>query len=750
MPRFCSTPNPGLARLAPFWNRRDCFRIISDCGFSWTAGEPAPNLGDMRESAAKKRLEILREELRQHDYRYHVLDQPTITDREYDLLYLELVELEKAHPELITPDSPSQRVGSTPISAFEKAPHRTPMLSLSNSYSPEEIRAFDERVRKFLQLGESDEPVVYFCEPKFDGLAVELIYEHGLLVGALTRGDGSVGENVITNVRTMRSVPQRLHGTAKAPALLEVRGEVLMFKRDFVALNEAQQEAGDVPFANPRNAAAGSLRQLDPKVTASRSLKLFAYAPGVIEGTKFKTQEEFEAQLADFGLPTVGTAADDEPVETFAARTAKALEKLEKKAGPRPSLARLCKGAGEAIEYYHFIERVRHRLPFDIDGIVAKVNSYRLQEELGFVARSPRWAVAAKFQPEQSETIVREIAIQVGRTGALTPVANMEPVRVGGVTVSSATLHNQEEIERKDIRVGDTVVIQRAGDVIPEVVRVVLEKRPAGAKAFHMPKKCPVCKEPVEKLEDEVVTRCVNPVCRAILKQSLMHFAGRRAMNIERLGDRMLETLADEGLVKSFSDLYRLKREQLLALERQGEKSASNIIESIEHSKKTTLARLVFALGIRMVGETTAKDLAKHFGTIEALSEATLEGLLDVEGIGPKVAKNVLKAFSSKALLSEIKALQKLGVVYEAVTKKASSQSQALAEKKFVITGTLPLARDEVKDLIEANGGQVVGSVSKKTDYVLAGEEAGSKLQKAEELGVAILDWTEFQKLLGS
>lgn len=705
-----------------------------------STGSSARNSGKSNSALAQieQRMEKLRAEIRKHDYQYHVLDQPMMSDREYDQLFDDLLQLEKAHPELVTLDSPTQRVGAKPLDAFEKQAHRLPMLSLSNTYSPEEIHEFDERVRKFLQ---TDEPVCYFCEPKFDGLAIELIYENGVLTGAITRGDGAVGENVISNVRTIRALPQRLnlHDKEEPPGLLEVRGEILMFKNDFLALNEAQQEAGVVPFANPRNAAAGSIRQLDPRITAQRSLRLFAYAPGACEGIAFRSQEEFEMKLAEFGLPTVGISRSDD----FEREAEKLL-----KAGSRPSLARLCVGAEEAIRYYKFIEKIRHRLPFDIDGIVVKTNSYRLQEELGFVARSPRWAVAAKFQPEQGTTVIREIAVQVGRTGALTPVAIMEPVRVGGVTITNATLHNQDEINRKDVRVGDTVVIQRAGDVIPEVVRVVLEKRPRKSQAFEMPDKCPICRQSVEKTEGEVVSRCVNPICPAILKESLKHFASRRAMNIERLGDKLIEALVDQGLVKSFSDLYRLTTEKLLTLERQGEKSAANIIESIETSRKSTLPRFIFALGIRFVGETTAKDLAKHFGTVEALEKASFDELMAVEGIGPKVAESVTKAFENKTLHKEIENLQRFGVTYEPIEKKKIAGSQALAGKKFVITGTLPMGRDDVKDLIEAHGGETSGSVSKKTDYLLAGDEAGSKLQKAEELGVKILDWSEFQKLI--
>lgn len=702
--------------------------------------------GNRDDMTTKKRIHELREEIRKHDYQYHVLDQPVISDKEYDVLFAELLKLESEHPELITPDSPTQRVGSAPLESFEKVRHRQPMLSLQNSYSPEDIRGFDERVRKALH---TEERITYFCEPKFDGLAIELIYENGELTGALTRGDGTTGENVISNIRTIRSIPQRLP-IQSPPALIEVRGEVLMFKSDFADLNESQQEAGEVPFANPRNAAAGSIRQLDPRITASRPLRMFAYAPGVLEGARYKSQKEFEQSIAELGLPTVGVADETESMEDFVERTTNELVACAKKKGiPRPPLARRCEGADEAVAYYHFIEKIRHLLPFDIDGVVTKVDSFRLQEELGFVARSPRWATAAKFQPEQGETVIREIAVQVGRTGALTPVAIMEPVRVGGVTITNATLHNQDEIDRKDVRVGDTVIIQRAGDVIPEVVKVVPEKRPKHSKPFHIPANCPVCGEPAIKPEDEVVSRCVNPICPAIVKESLKHFVARRAMNIERLGDRMIETLVEKGLVKSFSDLYRLDREQLLGLERQGEKSVSNILESIDHSRKTTLPRMIFALGIRFVGEATAKSLARHFRTMEAFLSATHDQLLAVEDIGPRVAESIQVAISNPALVKEIHSLEKLGVTYEIESKRSThAHSATLAGKKFVITGTLPVSRDEVKDLIEAHGGAVLGSVSKKTDYLVAGEEAGSKLDKATELGISILDWDGLQNLI--
>lgn len=698
---------------------------------------------------AKKRLEVVRAEIQKHDYQYHTLDQPLITDHDYDLLYQELLSLEKSFPELVTFDSPSQRVGSVPLAVFEKAAHRSPMLSLSNTYSGDEIFDFDERVRKFLQYTSSQAPIEYFCEPKFDGLAVELIFENGRLTGALTRGDGVIGENVISNIRTLRSVPQKLNSVSP-PKLLEVRGEVLMFKSEFLALNEAQQEAGEMPFANPRNAAAGSLRQLDPKISASRPLRFFAYAPGSLDGVKFKDQREFEEALEAYTLPTAGISTETTSFEKFVSETKKSLEKslrTNAKRTERIFLSRVCKGPKEAVEYYEFLEKVRQLLPFDVDGIVIKVNSFQLQEELGFIARSPRWAVAAKFKPEQATTIIEDIIVQVGRTGALTPVAHMRPVKVGGVTITSATLHNQDEITRKDVRVGDTVVIQRAGDVIPEVVRVVLEKRPESSSAFQIPSACPSCGGPTEKSPEEAVLRCSNRFCPAVLKESLKHFVGRRAMNIESLGDRMIDVFVDAGLTSSFADLYRLNYDQIVALERQGEKSATKILDNIAASKKTTLAKFLFALGIRMVGESTAKDLAKNFGSVEKIFSATIEELTAINGIGPRVAQSVLSASNDKRLQKDIADLQKLGVTYVG-GKSTVTTSALLKGNVFVITGTLPVGRDEAKDMIESHGGKTSGSVSKKTDFLLAGDQAGSKLEKAQELGVKVIDWATFEKMV--
>lgn len=669
-----------------------------------------------KKSAPKDRIEKLKKLVSEADYKYHVLDRPEITDYEYDQLFAELQELEREHPALITPDSPTQRIGATPLAEFEKGTHRKAMMSLSNTYSIEEVREFDERVRKFL---ETDKPIVYFCEPKFDGLAVELIYQEGRLTGALTRGDGITGENVLTNVKTMRSVPLRLQGNP--PDLLEVRGEVLMLKNDFARLNELQQEAGEITFANPRNAAAGSIRQLDPKITARRPLRMYCYAPGVVEGLTFKSQADWYEKLHDFGLPTVATEG-------------------------KKALARICEGVDEAVEYYETILKMRHELPFDIDGVVIKVNSFSLQDTLGAVARSPRWATAAKFAPEQARTTIENIDIQVGRTGALTPVAIMKPVKVGGVTITNATLHNQFEVDRKDVRVGDTVIIQRAGDVIPEVVEVVLTKRPANAKKFKMPTECPVCGHEVVLPEGEAVTRCVNAFCPAIINESLKHFASRRAMNIEKLGDKIIDQMTEHKLIRTFSDLYILTRDDILTLPRQGETSAQNLIDSIEASRQTTLARFIYALGIRFVGEQTAKALATYYKTIDKFLETSETELIEVEDIGPKVASSIIDRLNDAGFRKEIHKLIENGVEIEK-PKKASGK-QPLKGMNIVITGTLPRPRDEIKDQIVALGGKSSGSVSKNTSYVLAGDEAGSKLDKAQELGVPVLDWDGYLKLI--
>lgn len=666
---------------------------------------------------SKKRHEELKKIISHHDYQYHVLDQPEISDHEYDMLFAELVKLESASPEkLDLSNSPSQRVGASPLSVFEKAAHRLPMLSLSNSFSDEDIFDFNERVQKGLG---TQEVIEYLCEPKFDGLSLELVYENGTLVKAITRGDGTIGEDVTLNAKTIRNIPLQLN-LDDPPSLLEVRGEVLMLKKDFADLNEAQQENGLQVFANPRNAAAGSVRQLDSKITASRPLRFFGYALGATEGVSFKSQSDIQDYFAKVGIPTLtGKVKND--------------------------LLKVCYGPEEVIEYFKNVGEVRSHLDFDIDGIVIKVNSLSQQDDLGMVARSPRWATAAKFKPEQGQTTIEDIIVQVGRTGALTPVAIMSPVKVGGVTITNATLHNQDEIDRKDIRIGDTVVIQRAGDVIPEVVSVVLNKRPKDSEKFTIPEQCPACGEAVQKIEGEVVTRCVNPMCTALITESLKHFVGRRAMNLDKVGDKIIEALVQNSLLKKFSDFYRLTKEDILSLGRQGDKSSENILKSIEQSKKTTLARLIFALGIRFVGEQTAKSLAEHFLTIDAFLKATPEEILRVPDVGEKVQKSITTWLNNEELTNDVRTMLQLGVEIEAPKRAAAG---TLLGKTFLITGTLPVKRDEAKDLIEENGGKILSSVSSKLDYLVAGDDPGSKVEKAQAKNIPILSWDDLLNLI--
>lgn len=666
---------------------------------------------------SKKRHEELKKIISQHDYQYHVLDQPLISDHEYDMLFAELVKLESESVEkLDLSNSPSQRVGASPLSVFEKAVHRLPMLSLSNSFSAEDIHSFNERVQKGLG---TQETIEYLCEPKFDGLSLELVYENGTFTKAITRGDGTVGEDVTQNAKTIRNIPLQLN-TATPPALLEVRGEVLMLKKDFADLNEAQQENGLPVFANPRNAAAGSVRQLDSKVTASRPLRFFGYALGSTEGVTFERQSDIQEYFAKVGIPTLSGKT-------------------------KKQLLKICLGPEQVNEYFEKIERVRGDLNFDIDGVVVKVNSLSQQEDLGMVARSPRWATAAKFKPEQGQTVIEDIIVQVGRTGALTPVAIMAPVKVGGVTITNATLHNQDEIDRKDIRIGDTVIIQRAGDVIPEIVSVILDDRPPNSQPFTIPSTCPVCGEGVQKIEGEVVTRCVNPLCTALITESLKHFVNRRAMNLDKVGEKLIEALVQSKLLKNFSDFYRLSKEDILSLERQGEKSSENILNSIEQSKKTTLARFIFALGIRFVGEQTAKNLAEHFLTIDAFLAATPEEILKVPDVGEKVQHSVTTWLENKELTQDVRSMLRLGVEIEAPRR---STEGPLSGKTFLITGTLPMKRDDAKELIEENGGKILGSVSSKLDYLVAGDDPGSKVEKAQAKDIPILSWDDLLKLL--
>ncbi len=692
----------------------------------------------MDKSAAKKRISELTQIVQRHDHLYHTLDRPEITDREYDALFTELQKLEIQFPDLALPDSPTLKVGGAVLDAFEKVAHRTPMLSLQNTYNEEEIRDFEVKILR--QLGLKDKKIEFYCGPKFDGVAMELVYEKGLLTKALTRGDGFVGENVVSNVKTLKSVPLRLQWD-QPPAYFEVRGEVLMLKEEFKKLNEQQTQEGEMPFANPRNASAGTLRQLDSSIVAKRPLEFFCYAPGVMAGIVLKDLVEFEALAQKCGFPTTELIAHSDVYKKTLALF------KDKKINPlRPPLSQVCAGADEVIAYYNFIQSLRPFLPFEIDGIVVKANSLQLQEELGFVARSPRWAFAGKFEPEQATTVVEDIVIQVGRTGALTPVAVMQPVSVGGVTITNATLHNQDEIDRKDVRIGDTVIVHRAGDVIPEIVSVVLDKRTSKAKKFTLPQDCPSCGKPSVLMEDEAVRRCVNPFCPAIMKESLKHFASRNAMNIEKLGDRLVEVFFENDLVKTFSDFYKLKKSQILELERQGEKSADNIIKSINDSRETTLAKFIYALGIRHVGEQTAKSLANHFRALDSFLAASEEELTAIRDVGPRVAQAIRQTLSNKGFIKEIEKLVALGVNIEAHSQQ--KKGAQLTGLTFVITGSFAISRDLIKAMVEDHGGSTSSSVSKKTSYLLAGEAAGSKLDKAQELGVKIIDWAGFERML--
>ena len=672
------------------------------------------------QSMDEARISQIRDLIRLYDFQYYVQDAPTVSDNEYDGLFRELQTLEAKHPNLVTPDSPTQRVGVSPVRAFSSITHRVAMLSLNNAFGDDELNAFDKRVREGLGLNQ----VEYAVEPKFDGLAITLTYENGIFTQGATRGDGYTGEDVTHNLKTIRSIPQRLN-IQKPPKLLEVRGEVLMFKADFDVLNQQQESRGDKVFANPRNAAAGSLRQLDPNITATRPLSFFAYGLG-----------------ANHGVPELNTQSA-------------CMNYLESLRLPVSNLRAVVKGAEGLLGFYEKVGAQRASLPFDIDGVVYKVNSLAQQAELGFVSRAPRWAIAHKFPAEEALTIVEGIDVQVGRTGAITPVARLKPVFVGGVTVTNATLHNEDEMRRKDVRIGDTVSIRRAGDVIPEVVGVVLEKRPSNALLFTMPTECPVCGSHIKKQEDEAVARCTGGIfCAAQRKQAMIHFASRKAMDIEGFGDKLVEQLVDSNLANNLADIYRLDFHALTNLDRMAEKSAQNIIDALEKSKKTTLARFIYALGIRNVGEATAKDLARYFGNVEAVQDANIEQLQQVPDVGPIVAESIVNFFSEahnreiiNSLISPIE-LGGAGIHWDAVAAK-SNATGVFTGKTFVLTGTLPtLGREDAKALIENVGGKVSGSVSKKTDFVVAGADAGSKLTKAQELGVRMIDETDLLKML--
>lgn len=655
---------------------------------------------------AKLTILEFRSLIARYDYEYYALDAPTISDSEYDGLYRQLVELEKQFPELITVDSPTQRVGGSVVGAFESVTHRQAMLSLNNAFGDDELLAFDKRISEGLGI----DSVEYAVEPKFDGLAITLTYENGVFTQGATRGDGYAGENVTHNLRTIRAIPAKLNMT-NPPQLLEVRGEVLMLKKDFERLNQTQEKLGAKVFANPRNAAAGSLRQLDPNITATRLLHFFAYGLGeTIGAPKLKSHEEAMDYLAKMRFPVSDLCATKQ-------------------------------GAQGLRDYYQTIGAKRANLPYDIDGVVYKVNQFAQQNELGFVSRAPRWAIAHKYPAEEAITIVEDITVQVGRTGAITPVARLKAVFVGGVTVTNATLHNEDELKRKDIHIGDTVIVRRAGDVIPEVVSVVVENRPASARQFVMPTLCPECDSHIIRLADEAVARCTGGlICPAQRKQAITHFASRRALDIEGMGEKLADLLVEADLVKSLDDIYKLDVATLANLERMAQKSAQNVVDALSKSKKTTLARFIYGLGIRNVGEATAKDLAAHFGSLQALLDAGHEVLLQVNDVGPIVAESILQFLSEPHNVQVIASMQNLGVHWPETAGKQAA-SGVLLGKTLVLTGTLPnLSRDVAQAMIEAAGGRLSGSVSKKTDYVVAGSDAGSKLEKAQSLNVAVID----------
>jgi DNA ligase (NAD+) len=660
------------------------------------------------------RIEALRREINEHNYRYYVLDAPLVSDAEYDRLLRELQALEAAHPELITPDSPTQRVGAPPLTAFGEVRHRIPMTSMDNAFDDEEVREWDARVRKGLAV---DGAVRYTAEPKYDGVSVSLCYQDGVLVLAGTRGDGATGEDVTANVRTIRIVPLRLHGQGW-PALLEVRGEVVIPKRDFERLNNERLAKGEAMFANPRNAAAGSLRQLDSRITAGRPLSFFPWGLGEVSAPVAGDYSELMARIKDWGF-----------------RVSEFFERVE--------------GVEACLAYYRKLAERRERLPFEVDGIVYKVDDLAARERLGFTARAPRWAVAHKFPAQEETTVVEDILASVGRTGVITPVAVLKPVQVSGVTVTHATLHNEDEVRRKDVRVGDTVIVRRAGDVIPEVVGVIMDKRPKSTRLFRMPTKCPVCESEVVREEGESAHRCIGGLyCPAQRMGALLHFASRRALDIEGLGDKLVEQLITQGLVKTVADLYRLKKPALAALERMGEKSAQNLLDQIEKSKVTTLPRLLYALGIPQVGEATALALAQYFGDLAPILAADADSLETVPGIGPTLADEIQRFFRQKHNREVIAALKARGVHWPKLAR--SQKSSALSGKTFVLTGTLAtMTRDHAKEKLQTLGATVAGSVSKKTDYVVVGEDPGSKADKAEQLGVTVLNEKAFIKLLG-
>ncbi|MEQ0581579.1 NAD-dependent DNA ligase LigA [Pantoea dispersa] len=671
-------------------------------------------------TSVQEQITALRTTLRHHEYLYHVMDTPEIPDAEYDRLMRELRELESAHPDLITPDSPTQRVGAAPLATFEQVRHEVPMLSLDNTFDEAGFLAFNKRVQDRLK---STDDLTYCCELKLDGLAVSLLYENGLLVRAATRGDGTTGENITANVRTIHAIPLRLHGD-NIPARVEVRGEVFMTESGFEKLNEEARRTGGKVFANPRNAAAGSLRQLDPRITAKRPLTFFCYGFGLLEGGEMPASHwQRLQQFKAWGLPV-------------------------------SDRIRLVHTADEVLAFYRQVEQDRPSLGFDIDGVVIKVDSQALQEQLGFVARAPRWAVAFKFPAQEQMTVVRDVEFQVGRTGAITPVARLEPVQVAGVIVSNATLHNADEIARLGLRIGDKVVIRRAGDVIPQVVNVVESERPADAREIVFPSHCPVCGSDVERVEGEAVTRCTGGlICGAQRKEALKHFVSRRAIDVDGMGDKIIDQLVEKEYVKTPADLFRLTAGKLTGLDRMGPKSAQNVVDALEKAKFTTLPRFLYALGIREVGEATAANLANHFGELEEVMNADLDALIAVQDVGKVVAAHVRNFMEEESNREVIRQLtEEVGVHWPAVVVvKAEEIDSPFAGKTVVLTGSLSqMNRDDAKARLTALGAKVSGSVSKKTDLLIAGEAAGSKLAKAQELGIAVIDEAEMIRLLGA